>query len=298
MKFKIPLTFSDIEILKRKSKPFLKFTKKKNEKLDDYLRGSRVNVDSRQYKAICLRTFALNVLIFSVAATSVLGVLRTIGLLNFANFFVIGLLIAFVLSAMGYFNQINYPKIFALNKERRIEKELISVLQDMLVQLNSGVPLFRIIVNISDSGYGEVSDEFGKIAKEINSGVSQVEALEKYGKLNTSKYFQRILWQISNGMRSGSDMNTVIEEAIRNLTEEQEIQIQNYGGKLNPLIMFYMLMAVILPSLGVTFLIILSSMLGLGQELVYFMFFGIFGFVVLMQYMFLGIIKSRRPSLL
>lgn len=292
MIFKVPFSVSDIEILKRKSKPYLKFAKKKNENLETYLKSAGVKLDSRQYIAICIRSFVLNILIFSVIFTSGLGVMRI------SNFFIYGVIAAFLVSGLVYLNQYNYPKIFALNKLRSVERNLISVLQDMLVQLNSGVPLFRIIVNISDSDYGEVSKEFGKIAKEINSGVSQIEAIEKYGKLNTSKYFQRILWQISNGMRSGSDMTNVIEDAIKNLTEEQEIQIQNYGGKLNPLIMFYMLMAVILPSLGITFLIILSSMLGLEETLVYILFFGIFGFVVLMQVMFLGVIKSRRPSLL
>jgi flagellar protein FlaJ len=292
MTFRIPFTFSDIEILKRRSKYFLKFAKNKKEKLENYLKGSAGKVDSRQYMAICYRAFVLDVLGFSVLFTSLLGVMR----INF--FFVYGLIAAFLVSIMILFNQMNYPRIFALNKERNIEKNLISVLQDMTVQLNSGVPLFRILVNISESDYGEVSVEFAKIAKEMNSGVSQIEALEKYGKLNTSKYFQRILWQLSNGMRSGSDMAIVIDEAIKNLTEEQEIQIQNYGGKLNPMIMFYMLIAVILPSLGITFLIILSSMLNLEKTLVYLMFFGIFGFVVFMQIMFLGIIKSKRPSLL
>jgi len=298
MKFKIPFTFSDIEILKRRSKHFLKFTKKKSERLENYLKGSAQKIDSRYYKAICYRSFIMNILICSVILTSIFGLLRATGRMEISNFFFYGFFFSLFISIILLFNQMNYPKIFALNKERNMERNLISVLQDMLVQLNSGVPLFRIITNISNSDYGEVSIEFGKISKEINAGVSQIEALEKYGKLNTSKYFQRILWQISNGMRSGSDMTNVIEEAIKNLTEEQEIQIQNYGGKLNPLIMFYMLIAVIIPSLGITFLIIIASMIGLGKEMIYILFFGIFGIVVLMQYIFLGIIKSRRPSLL
>lgn len=292
MKFRIPFAFADIEIAKRRSKPFLKFAKRKNRKLDNFLKATGERIDSRQYIAITYGSSLLNLLVLSVVFTSLLG------LFGIGNFYLLGFIFALLATGLVFFNQVNYPKIFALNKERSVEKDLISVLQDMLVQLNSGVPMFRIIVNISESGYGEVSAEFRKIAKEINSGVSQIEAIEKYGKLNTSKYFQRILWQISNGMRSGSNMNSVVEEAILNLTEEQEIQIQSYGSKLNPLIMFYMLMAVILPSLGITFLIIISSMLNLPKTITYLMFFGIFGFVVFMQIMFLGIIKSRRPSLL
>jgi len=292
MRFKIPFTFSDIEILKRKSKGFIKLTKPKESQLDNFLKATGIKIDKRQYLAVCYRSFLLNLLIFSVMLTSLLGLFK-------ANYFYIyGLGSAFLVSGLILFNQINYPRIFALTKERNIEKNLISVLQDMIVQLNSGIPMFKIIISISEAGYGQVSEEFKKIANEINSGVSQIEALEKHGKFNTSKYFKRILWQISNGMRSGTDMSMIIQDSIKNLSEEQGIQIQGYGSKLNPLIMFYMLMAVILPSLGITFLIIIASILNISTTLTQLIFFAIFGFVVFMQIMFLGLIKSRRPSLI
>lgn len=292
MKFKIPLTFSDIEILKRRSKKFIKFTRTKKGKLDDYLKNSGEEINGRQYLSICYRSFLMEILFLSVVLTSALR------LFNANNFYFYGLGSAFLISGLVLSNRLYYPKMLATRKERNIEKNLIPVLQDMAVQLNSGVPIFRIIVNISNSDYEEVSEEFKKITKEINAGVSQVEAIEKYGKLNTSKYLKRILWQISNGMRAGSDMGIVIKEGIRTLSDEQDIQIQNYGGKLNPLVMFYMLTAIVLPSLGVTFLIILSSILDVPGSIVKLVFFSLFGFVVFIQIMFLGLIKSRRPSLL
>lgn len=292
MKFKIPFTISDIEILKRRSKSFIKFTSFKKSKLDEYLSTTGIDITKRQYLSICYQRFLLHLLIFSVLATSILG------LFQITLFYIYGFLIAIVFSGFILFNQINYPRIFSLNKQRDIERNLLSAMQDMLVQLNSGVPMFRIILNIATSNYGEVSLEFKKIAKEINSGVSQLEAIEKYAKTNTSQYFRRVLWQISNGMRSGGDMVLVIEEGIKNLTEEQEIQIQTYGSKLNPLIMFYMLIAIVLPSLGITFIIIISSLLGVEGILLQIIFAIIFVIVVFMQIMFLGMIKSRRPSLL
>lgn len=292
MKFKIPFTFSDIEVLKRKSKPFLKFVKPGKTKLDEYLKSSEKKVDRMQYLAICYRSFALNLLIFSVITTSILG------LFGLNSFYLYGLLAALAFAGFILFNQLNYPRIFCANKQRQIERNLISVLQDMMVQLNSGVPIYQILVNIASSDYGEVSDEFKKITKEINSGVPQIDAIEKYGKLNSSEYFRRVLWQISNGMRAGSDMSIVIKEGIRTLSEEQSIQIQTYGSKLNPLVMFYMLIAVILPSLGITFLIIISSLLSVSSTIVKLLFVMIFVFVFFIQIMFIGMIKSRRPSLL
>jgi hypothetical protein len=99
-------------------------------------------------------------------------------------------------------------------------------------------------------------------------------------------------------MTAGSDMSIVIKEGINNLTKEQAIQIQNYGNKLNPIIMFYMLLAVIMPALGITFITIISSMLNIPGNTVNLVFIGIFMMVILLQISFLGIIKTRRPSLL
>ncbi len=292
MKFKIPFTFSDVEILKRRSKFFEKLAGKKETKIDEYLKATGEKINKRQYFSICYRSFLLNLLVFSVIASSVLGLFKA------NHFYLYGLGASLLISGFILINQINYPRIFSMKKARDIEKNLIGAMKDMMVQLNSGVPLFRILVNISESDYGEVSEEFKKITKEINSGAPQIETIEKYGKLNTSEYFRRVLWQISNSMRAGGDMSIVIEEGIKNLNSEQEIQIQSYGNKLNPLVVFYMLIAVILPSLGITFLIIISSILNIQDSIIRVVFFLVFGFVVFIQIMFLGLIKSRRPSLL
>ncbi|MFH1451581.1 MAG: type II secretion system F family protein [archaeon] len=292
MKFKIPFTFTDIEILKRRSKSFLKLAGKKKGKLDTLLKNCGEKIDKKQYLSICYRSFFNNLVIIS--AISIL----TMGIFSITNFLVYGLGLAIAISGFIFTSQLNYPKIFSLNKTRNIEKNLLPALQDMLVQLNSGVSVFQILSNISASDYGELSEEFKKIVAEINSGISQVEATEKYGKLNTSEYLRRVLWQISNAMRAGNDMTLVIQEEIKNLSGEQVIQIQTYGGKLNPLIMFYTLIAVIVPSLGITFVIIISSMLNLSSTMLKLLFATIFFFVILIQILFLGVIKSRRPSLL
>lgn len=293
MEFKIPFTFSNIEVLQKRSKPFMAHIKEKETKLSGYLENSGTKIKRRQYLSICRRNFLINIVLFSAFITSLM-----IFFLGGDLFFIQGFIIALLISGFIFFNQINYPRIFSVHKSRDLEKNLIPALQDILVQLNSGVPIYRIMVNISHSDYGEVSHEFTRITNEINSGTSQIEAIENVGKLHLSKYFQRVLWQISNGMRAGNDMSIVIKESIRNLSDEQAIQIQSYGSTLNPIIMFYMLIAVIIPSLGVTFLIIIFSLLDLPKTIIQITFGSIFGCVVFIQIMFLGVIKSGRPSLL
>ncbi len=293
MKFNIPFTLSDKNILKKKvhksSKAFRKF-KKSN--LEEELKNSRSGVNAPEYIAISFRTFLISFFTLLVIFTFALF------FLGVKEFYLYGPSLSLIFSLFVFARQMTYPKMYSSRKAKRIEKNLISVLQDMLVQLSSGVPIYKILINLSATDYGEASDEFKVAVNEINSGISQIDALENLIKKNKSEYFKRVLWQISNGLRSGSDMDIVLEDSIDNLNKEQGIQIQNYGNKLNPLIVFYMLVAVIIPSLSITFLIILSSMIGISSEIVILLFLGLGVFIILIQVMFLGLVKTRRPSLL
>jgi len=293
MKFKIPFEGSNIDRLKKVSRPYYKKIRHRpDSKLSMYLRNSGASIGREEYLGICRRSF-LNSFFVLLFASFVL--LFLFGKENL-YFFAIGLSLA--ISGIVFMNQRIYPKIYFLKRQKDIEKNLISALEDVLIQLSSGIPLFSILVNISGSGYGELSVEFKKAVQEINAGEAEVDVLERLGERNPSNYFKRVLWQLSNGMRAGSDMMVVIQDNLHSLNEEQMIQIQDYGNKLNPLIMFYMLISVIAPALSVTFMTILSSMISLPKNMTIMAFVGLFILVVLIQVMFLGIIKSKRPSLM
>ncbi|MBD3252162.1 hypothetical protein GF386_00330 [Candidatus Pacearchaeota archaeon] len=293
MKFRIPFTFSDIAGLKKKSKFFSRYIKHRREtKLGDSLKNADISMTREEYLSISLRTFVIAFIFLYIFITTILI------LINIKFSFLLGFALSIVFSFFVLFSQLVYPKIYVMRRQRNIDKNLISALEDMLVQLDSGIPLFSVLVNISSSGYGELSLEFKKAVKKINAGIPEQEVIEELSKSNPSPFFKRTLWQISNGMNAGSNMSIVIRDSIKSLNEEQMIQIQNYGNKLNPLIVFYMLIAVIIPALSITFLTIISSMLGMPKNITTVLFLTLFVFVILIQIMFLGIIKSKRPSLL
>ncbi len=203
-----------------------------------------------------------------------------------------------ILTLFVFFQQLSYPKLVASRRVRLIEQNLLPALQDMYVELNAGVPLFNILVNVSNGHYGEVSNEIGKAVKEINSGADQINALEDLAVRNPSLLFRRALWQIVNGMKTGADIGGLIGDVISSMADEQVTQIQKYGGQLSPLALFYMLIAVIAPSLGTTFIIVLSSFIALGEGTVKIIFYGILIVTIFLQIMFMGMIKARRPTLL
>ena len=293
MKFRIPFTISSIDRLRKTSKSFTKFVKpKKRSKLKAYLQNADVKITREEYIAVSIKSFLVFFAVLYLISSTILY------LVDVNNPFGNALILALVFSLFVSFSQLVYPKVYSSRKQKNIEKNLISALEDILVQLTSGIPLFTILVNISSAGYEELSGEFKKAVRKINAGFPQIEVLEELGEKNVSLYFRRTLWQISNGMKAGSDIALVIRDSIKALNEEQVLQIQTYGNKLNPLIMFYMLISVILPALAITFLTIISSLVSLPETLTVLMFVALFIFVILIQIVFLGAIKSARPSLL
>ncbi len=293
--FKIPYSLLPVKVLRSLSYNFLGV----GESLQGFfpflklnLRRAETNFSVKEYLSMCFLSTLLSFIFFGVFIILILV------LTGVEKFFLFGLVISIVVSSFIFLQQIVYPKMYANRRVKGIERNLLGALQNILVQLNSGVPLFGILVNIAKGDYGEVSKEFSKAVKEINAGKPQIETLEEMAAINPSLFFRRAIWQLVNGMKSGADMSNVVNEVIDSLSEEQILQIQRYGSQLNPLAMFYMLMVVIAPSLGMTFLIILSSFIALSDFATKMIFWGLYGIVIFFQIMFMGIIKSKRPNLL
>ncbi len=293
MKFHIPFTFATLDRLKKKPMLIKSFQqRKKSSKLDYYLENSDAGVTREQYLNICAHSFIMGFVII-LAVTSSITLLTKV-----PSPIALSLVLTLCTCSFISFAQLSYPKVHFNRKQKQLERNLMPALEDILVQLSSGVPLFNILVNISIADYGEISTEFKKAVKKINAGAPQIEVLEELGEKNSSPYFRRALWQISNGMKSGSDISTVIKGSLKLLNEEQIVQIQTYGNKLNPLVMFYMLVTIILPALAITFLTIISSMVGLGKNVTMIMYGGLFMLTIFIQIMFLGAIRSARPTLI
>lgn len=293
--FKLPFSLLPLKTLRAFSHIFLGIGQRL-EKFFPFLKinlnQAEIDIETREYLTICFISSSLFFIFMTIFLSLILFFVQV------ENFIFIALIVALIFTIFVFIRQTAHPKLIANKKVRGIEKNLLSALQSILVQLNSGVPLFDIIVNISTGDYGEISKEFSKAVKEINAGKPQTEVLEEMATKNPSLFFRRAIWQLVNGMKAGADVSNVIKSSINTLSEEQVVQIQSYGGQLNPLAMFYMLIAVIVPALGVTFVIILSSFIATSVTLTKIIFWGLYGLIVFFQIMFLGLIKSRRPNLL
>ena len=257
-----------------------------------HLIQAEIELEDREYLTMC----SIASLSFFIFFGSFIFLI--VGAAGAENAFIASYAIALIFTLFVFMQQLMYPRLHTNKRVKDIERNLLPALQNILVEINSGVALFEVFNNIAKSDYGGVSNEFEKAVKHIQTAKPQIESIEEMGSANPSIFFRRAIWQLVNGMKSGADIGTVIAEIINSLAEEQVLQVQKYGGQLNPLAMFYMLVAIILPSLGMTFLIIISSFINLSSFATKAVFWGLYGFVIFFQLMFLGIIKSRRPNLL
>lgn len=295
MKQKIPFSIIPFNRLKRLSKPFSPITRKLEiyfPSLNLFLKNIEMNVNPFEFINMCF----LASLVFYVFSSIILTIF--LFLFQIESFVTVSLTVAIPLTLFILLQQLLYPKLKSNRRIKDIDKNLLAALEHIMINLNSGVPLFNTIVAISSENFGEVTVEFKKAVKKINAGEPQLDVLNQMADENPSLFFRRALWQLVNGMKSGADVAVVIKDIISALSEEQLIQIESYGGKLKSLAMFYMIVAVILPSLGMTFLIVISSFIGTSETVSKIIFWGLYAFVLFAQIMFLAMLKTIRPTLL
>lgn len=182
-----------------------------------------------------------------------------------------------------------------IDKIRRdINQEIVFAGRFLIIELESGVPLYNAFINLSKN-YETIGPFFYEIVEKVNLGTTMQEALNEAIASTPSPELRKLMWQVLNSMSTGADVAGSLNAAIDQIVREQQIAVKEYGRKLNPLAMFYMMIAVIVPSLGTTMLIVLSTFIGFTIPMAGLLI--IAGMVGFMQFMFFAIIKSARPPM-
>lgn len=174
-----------------------------------------------------------------------------------------------------------------------IDRDVLFAGRFLLIKLNSGKPLINSIIDASNS-YGVANQYFKEIVRDIELGTPLEEALEKASRYSPSEKMRRILFQISNALKIGVDVTNFLEAILDEIAEEQLLEIKTYGRKLSGITLFYMLFAVVIPSLGITMFIAITSLINIKVDFALFVVF-LFG-LILIELMFISIFKGIRPN--
>ncbi len=218
----------------------------------------------------------------------IIALFSKLNLLN--NVFFIFAPILFIVT-FGYF--LKAPDVIILRKEKEINREIVFAGRFLIIEMRSGVPIYDALRNVSRS-YETTGKYFKEIVDKVDLGIPMEDALNEQIEFTPSANFRKLLWQVLNSMNTGADISLSVGATIDQIAKEQVIEVREYGRKLNPLAMFYLIVAVIMPSIGLVMMIILASFMSIKLDLV--SLFLISAGMAFLQFMFLALIRSSRPS--
>ena len=160
------------------------------------LAQAEMKYEPSEYCALSLLSALYQGAMTAVAIGIALYLLKNTGLMYMAVGF--GLVVA----GFMFMRSMVYPSYLVRKRVIEIEKNFLYALRHMLIQVKGGTPVFNSMVSVSEAGYGEISNEFLRVVREINSGKSMTDTLGEMALRNPSIYLRRMIWQMVNALRT------------------------------------------------------------------------------------------------
>jgi Flp pilus assembly protein TadB len=206
--------------------------------------------------------------------------------------------LAFVTVVIVFFGwlwfMLESPKVYQTRRRKEIDKEVLFAGRYILIKMKSGVPLLNSMIDASTS-YGVGGNFFKEIVDDVYAGVPLEVAIENARDNSASRRFNLILSEILVSLKTGVDITTSLQSVIDEIAKEQLLEIKEYSKKLGGIIMMYMVVGIVVPSLGLTMFTVMASFININFERIEVIL--IIGFIIMfIQFMFVQIIKSQRPN--
>ncbi|MBN2458281.1 type II secretion system F family protein [Candidatus Woesearchaeota archaeon] len=295
MKPRIPFVYFPLRIAKKVSKKFSGLARcaaRLMPQLEHNLKSSNIGLDADSFIVLVTFNAFLWFFLSSVFLFSLINITKARTVAE-SLYFSLGL--GALVFVMILFVTVRYPKIKSGKKAEQVERNLVFALKDLLLQVSAGMSLYDSFVLVSNSDYGEVSREFERSSRQIQAGVPMDKALENMALRSNSEYLKRTVWQMVNVLRSGSNFKSALRVVIDDLLKDHQDKIKEYSQELNMWSLMFMLFAVAIPTIGSTVMLIMTSFSGASITRTTFMVFAVM--CLLVQYVIIGLIQSRRPQI-
>jgi flagellar protein FlaJ len=289
----VPMSFFPLRASKTMSRPFRGISEIVQTAFPRYnlvLAQSELYLDSDEFFSIVI----LNTIIWWFLVSGF--VLILFNLLRINNAFVNAPIVGLILAVLIFFRIVLGVQLEINKKVKSIDSNLVFGLKMILVEINAGVGLFDSIVMVASYKLGDLSNVFKEIAKRLNAGEKEEDVLKDVATKNPSPFLKKVLWQIVSGLKVGSPLAKVIQESLNGLERQQSSDVVEYGSTLRVFTLIFMMLGVIIPAMGVSFIVVINSMPGIsiGKELPWVFII----LVAVFEVMLIGLIKSRRPNLM
>jgi pilus assembly protein TadC len=210
---------------------------------------------------------------------------------NYSLFFIIPIssLLGFVILFRFF---LKTPEVKIIRSRKNIDAEIISAIRFLILDLKANAPMFDGLHNLSNN-FPEIGKYLKDVIIKVKLGSGLEEALTEVSEQVPSEEFRAMLWQIINHLQTGTDISHPLHLLADEIVEKQKIEFKKYGKKLNVLSLFYMIVAIILPTVGFT--IISAALIFIGFQMNLQVIFGFWVLFTVMQLMFLAMSSGNRP---
>lgn len=179
---------------------------------------------------------------------------------------------------------------------REIDSDLLFVSEYFLVSLESGLPLGNAIEGLSKlKRPGGIF--FKRIYTEFKVGKNFEEALDEGSNFSASENMKILLKRLKDSISIGVDLKLILKNFIEESSEKKLLEIKTFSKKLNPVIMMYLLLGIVLPSLGTTFFILGAAMINMTPNLLKYVLIFIFLLMFGFQYISYSMFKFSKSTL-
>jgi len=268
---------------------FIRDIVKKNPelKLDLKKSGSRLTPFQYVYQTLVMTLFS-----FLTSAILVFLIFKS----NFLNLIIAFLVLIFFITPMIYKFWFSYVKVQIRKYGRELDGDLLFITEYFLVSLESGLPLGNSIKRISKLNRPG-GKFFDKIYTDFKTGKDLETSISDAIYYSPSESLKKLLKKLKDSLNIGVDLQVVLVNFINESSEEKIIEIKGFSKKLNPIIMMYLLLGIVLPSLGVTFFILGAAIINMTPQFLKYML--IFTFLIMFgfQYLAFSIFKFSKSTI-
>ena len=188
---------------------------------------------------------------------------------------------------------INKPHFNTLNARKKVESEIVSCIRFLILELKSERSLYNAIANAADN-FPLIGIYLDEIIDKVKMGKTLEQSLQEAVETSPSDNLRNLYWQLLNSLQTGSDITESLKVQLEDVIEAQKIRIEEYGRELNALSLFYMMISIIIPTVGFT--IVTAVLTFIGYPIKIGLLIALWLLLSIIQYFFLMMAAHRRPD--
>ncbi|MBU0757953.1 MAG: type II secretion system F family protein [Nanoarchaeota archaeon] len=203
-------------------------------------------------------------------------------------------IVCFMFIATVFFSM---PKLEIKKRKFALEADLLYSSRFLLLKLESGAPILNALIDVSKL-HTKSSRVIGEIVSDVYLGTPIEKAINIAIENSPSESYTKILEEIKNSLKTGADLEKSLKSTLDTLTKEHMIEIKEYGKKLSPLSMMYMIIGTILPAMGSAILVVATGFIELpvrtGTTILVVMLVSL----IITQMFFILFFKALKPQVM